>query len=597
MITAMIRILPDHARPRFRGYVALLLLSVVLRAAGTVLLVPLLGALFSDSPSDAWGWLGILTAVTVAGWVTDWFSDKAGYELGFAALDSSQRDLADRLTRIKLEWFTTANTSAARKAVAATGPDLAGMFGYLFTPVFQSLVMPVALGLALLPVSPPLGVVACLSVPLLLGSMWLSRRFSRGADDAADRANAEVGERILEFARTQQALRAARRVEPARSMAGEALGIQRAALMRLLLLQVPGQVLFGAATQVALAAMAATTVVLAVRGDVSVIEAVALLVIVGRFLEPFVVLGGLTPVIGKMSALLGDITAVLAAPRNDGGGKRPAAPTATGADPLAGAAATVRFNGVSFRHAPDGPDVIDDLTIEFRPGTTAIVGPSGSGKSTVLGLIAGLYRPTAGAISVNGTDLWALSDDERRNLVSVVFQHPYLFEGTIADNVRAGDPRADEAAVGRALYRARVRDLVASLPDGAGTAVGEAGAALSGGERQRVSIARALLKPSPVLLVDEATSALDTENEAAIVAAIGSGHDESDYAAGAAPAVHATRIVVAHRLSTIRNADRVIFLDDGKIAEDGTVDELIAAGGPFARFWRHQEEARGWAIA
>jgi ATP-binding cassette subfamily B protein IrtB len=166
----------------------------------------------------------------------------------------------------------------------------------------------------------------------------------------------------------------------------------------------------------------------------------------------------------------------------------------------------------------------------------------------------------------------------------VVFQHPYLFDGSVRENILVGDPGADDDRLARAVRLARVDELTARLPDGDASKVGEAGAALSGGERQRVSIARALLKPAPILLVDEATSALDTENEAAVVDAL------------TADLQTRTRVIVAHRLASIRHADRVLFLDAGRIVEDGTIEGLLAAGGRFDEFWRQQHDAAGWQI-
>jgi ATP-binding cassette subfamily B protein IrtB len=225
------------------------------------------------------------------------------------------------------------------------------------------------------------------------------------------------------------------------------------------------------------------------------------------------------------------------------------------------------------------------VSFALRPGTTtAIVGPSGSGKSTILALIAGLYQPTRGRVLVDGVDVATLDAEGRRAASSVVFQHPYLFHGTIRENVSAGDPTAGDDQFTRAVALARVDELAGRLPAGVETIVGEAGSALSGGERQRVSIARALLKPAPVLLVDEATSALDTENEAAVVDAL-----------TVDPQLR-TRVIVAHRLASIRHADRVLFLDAGRIVEDGMVDELLTAGGRFGEFWRQQRDAAEWRI-
>lgn len=185
---------------------------------------------------------------------------------------------------------------------------------------------------------------------------------------------------------------------------------------------------------------------------------------------------------------------------------------------------------------------------------------------------------------LDGRDVAGLTAEAHRDAVSVVFQHPYLFEGTLRENVLVGDPGATPAQVAAAESLARVDEITARLPEGDAADVGEAGAKLSGGERQRVSIARALLKPAPVLLVDEATSALDPENERAVVDAL------------TRDPLPRTRVIVAHRLSSIRTADRVLFLEDGAIAEDGTVEELLAAGGRFAAFWEHQRQGAGWRL-
>ena len=202
--------------------------------------------------------------------------------------------------------------------------------------------------------------------------------------------------------------------------------------------------------------------------------------------------------------------------------------------------------------------------------------PEGVAIQLYLALIAGLHQPTRGRVLVDGLDAATLDAETRRAASSVVFQHPYLFHGTIRENVFAGDPGADDDQFTRAVALARVDELTGRLPEGAESIVGEAGSALSGGERQRVSIARALLKPGPILLVDEATSAL--------VDAL------------TADPQSRTRVIVAHRLASIRHADRVLFLDNGQVVEDGSVDELLSAGGRFDEFWRQQQDAAEWRI-
>ncbi|OLF04842.1 iron ABC transporter permease [Actinophytocola xinjiangensis] len=574
MIRTYLRLIPADRRGRVVAYTVLTVVSVLLRAAGAVLLVPLVGALFGATPGDAFGWLGALTGVTVAGWAVDAVTARIGFDLGFAVLDTVQRDLAARLTRVRLTWFTSDNTATARQAVAATGPDLVGLVVNLLTPLFGAVLAPAAIAVALLFVSPVLGLAALAGVPLLLGALWAAGRVARTADEAAARANNALTERIVEFARTQQALRAARRVAATRSSAGAALAVQHSATLRLVLMQIPGQLLFSVVSQVALIGLAGTTALLAVDGTLPAAEAVALIVVIARYLEPITTLGELAPALGSIRATVENIRAVLDAPV-----------VGSGTTPRAAATAPrIELDGVSFAHGEDDP-VLENLTLRLEPGTTtAIVGPSGAGKSTVLALIAGLHQPVRGRVLVDGVDAATLDAGARQALTSVVFQHPYLFDGTVRDNVLAGHPSAGEHEYATALRLARVDEITARLPEGDRTVTGEAGTALSGGERQRVSIARALLKPAPVLLIDEATSALDTENETAVVQAI------------ADDPVARTRVIVAHRLTSIAHADRVLFLDGGRVVEDGTPARLRDAGGRFAEFWRQQQEAATWHV-
>lgn len=575
MIRTWLRLVPADRRGKVIVYVAMTFVSVVIRAVGTVLLVPLVGALFGDTPQRALAWLGWLTAATVIGWMIDTTTARIGFDLGFAVLDHTQHDVADRLPDVRLDWFTAENTATARQAIASTGPELVGLVVNLLTPLISAVLLPAVIALVLLPISWQLGAAALAGVPLMLGALWASVRLSRKADATAGAANSALTERIIEFARTQQALRAARRVEPARSMVGEALSAQHSATMRLLGMQIPGQLLFSIASQVALILLAGVTTALTVNGTLTVPEAIALIVVMARYLEPFNSVSELAPALESTRATLDHIRSVLTAPQLRAG-------TET-VGPQA--APRIEFDGVTFSYDDGSNRALDNVSFTLEPGTaTAVVGPSGSGKSTVLALIAGLHHPNRGRVLIDGVDAVALNAEARRGASSVVFQHPYLFHGTIRENVLAGAPGADEDRLARAFRLARVDELTGRLPDGAQTVVGEAGSALSGGERQRVSIARALLKGAPILLVDEATSALDNENEVAVVEAL---TDE--------PQTH-TRVIVAHRLASIRHADRVLFVENGRVVEDGAVEELLAAGGRFSEFWRQQREAAEWRI-
>ena len=572
MIRTLLALIPADRRRKVIGYGVLTVVSVLLRAVGVVLLVPLVAALFSATPEDAWGWLLRLTLVTLAGWIVDSVTAKLGFDIGFAVLFHTQHDVAARLPIVRIVWFTAEHTAIARQAIAATGPELVGLVVNLLTPLLGAVLLPAAIAVALLTVSVPLGLAALAGVAILLGALWASGRLSQAADRVADQSNSALTERIIEFARTQQALRAARRVEPARSLVGAALESQHGATLKLLSAQIPGQVLFSVASQLALLCLAGMTTWLTVRGDLGVPQAIALIVVIVRYLEPFTMLSGLAPAVESTRATLDRIGAVLSAPT-----------LSAGQHGLGDGPPRIEFDDVAFGYGDES--VFEGLSFTLEPGTTtAIVGPSGAGKSTILGLVAGLQEPSSGSVRFDGVDLAAVDAVTRQAAVSVVFQHPYLFDGSIRDNVLVGRPGADDAAVATATQLARVDELTTRLPDGDRTRVGEAGTALSGGERQRVSIARALLKSAPVLLVDEATSALDAENEAAVVDAL------------TADPRPRTRVIVAHRLASIRHADRVLFVDGGRIVEDGSIDELRSAGGRFAEFWSQQQAAAGWHV-
>lgn len=202
-----------------------------------------------------------------------------------------------------------------------------------------------------------------------------------------------------------------------------------------------------------------------------------------------------------------------------------------------------------------------------------MVGPSGSGKSTLLQLLARFHDVDAGAVRMGGVDVRAISTDVLMARIAIVFRDVRLFDGTIEENVRLGRPGATDADVRAAASAARLDEVIERLPDGWAAKVGEGGALLSGGERQRVSIARALLKNAPVVLLDEVTSALDPVNEAAV-------HEGIERLM-----VSRTVVMVAHRMRTVRRADRVVFLDGGRIVEEGSHDALLRHGGRYADFW------------
>lgn len=232
-----------------------------------------------------------------------------------------------------------------------------------------------------------------------------------------------------------------------------------------------------------------------------------------------------------------------------------------------------------------GRMVLKDVSFTIPERTsTAIVGPSGSGKTTICNLIARFYDVQAGSIRVGGVDVREFTCDSLLKNMSMVFQNVYLFHDTIWNNIRFGRPDATDEEVCAAARAARCHDFIMALPDGYGTVIGEGGGTLSGGEKQRISIARAMLKNAPIIILDEATASIDPENEHLIQEAI------SELTRGK------TIITIAHRLATIENADQILVVDEGQIVQKGTHGELIQQEGKYLDFVRVREQAEGWQI-
>ncbi|HSL19796.1 MAG TPA: ABC transporter transmembrane domain-containing protein [Methylomirabilota bacterium] len=238
----------------------------------------------------------------------------------------------------------------------------------------------------------------------------------------------------------------------------------------------------------------------------------------------------------------------------------------------------VDFETVGFAY-PSRPEigVLSEVSLTLDPGSvTALVGPSGAGKSTIAALLMRLYDPTTGAIRLDGRDLRSLDADWLRRNIGTVAQEPVLFSTTVAANIRYGRPDAGDDEVEAAARAAHAHDFIAALTDGYATEVGERGVKLSGGQKQRVAIARALLKDPPILILDEATSSLDAESESLVQDALERLMTDR------------TSLVIAHRLSTVKNADRVVVLDGGRVAETGSHDQLMAADGLYRRLVSRQ---------
>lgn len=402
--------------------------------------------------------------------------------------------------------------------------------------------------------------------------MWSSRRLARLGVVRQD-LQAAAGARMIEFVQGIATIRAFNRLAKGEESFRAALEAFRDLSIRMVArLSVP-MALFGATV------MAGVPIVLVVSGlrhgagAIDMATLIAALVLVFAVYSPLLGLSQVMELVRMADASLTRMDRILTA--------RPLPAVARPAEPQGFA---LKFEAVDFSYRADRP-VLSSVGFEVpERSMTAIVGPSGSGKSTILNLIARFWDVSGGSISIGGADIRTMSEERLASLITVVFQDVYLFAGTIFDNIAFGRSGASRAEVEAAARAAQAHAFISALPDGYETRVGEGGATLSGGERQRISIARAILKDAPIVLLDEATAAIDPTNELAIQKAL------------ARLVAEKTLVVVAHKLSTIRAADQILVLDGGRIVERGNHDQLLEGEGLYHRLWQTRSRAAGWRI-
>lgn len=314
--------------------------------------------------------------------------------------------------------------------------------------------------------------------------------------------------------------------------------------------------------------------ILAVGGDLSFANLAVILIASFTIFNPIEVMGQMTTMIRTMDAALDRVERIKQAKKNDENGRD---------IPLD--SFDIGFEHVSFAYENGNP-ILKDVSFSIPQGSmTAIVGPSGGGKTTITRLIARFWDVQEGSITIGGHDVKELTCDSLLKNMSMVFQNVYLFHDTIENNIKFGCPDATHEQVVEAAKKACCHDFISALPQGYDTVIGEGGSTLSGGEKQRISIARAMLKDAPIILLDEATASVDPENEVHLQQAI------------SALVKNKTLIVIAHRLSTIRDADQILVVDNGKIVEKGVHAELIQQKGIYQKFWNIRQKARNWKLA
>ncbi|HEY8830288.1 MAG TPA: ABC transporter ATP-binding protein [Candidatus Limnocylindria bacterium] len=562
---AMYRRLLRFVRPYRRNLAlsaALLVLSTILGLVWPQVVLRVLDLGLKDAALLDQLALGLIAVLLVRaaidglrGYVMTWTGEKVIFDL--------RMEIVRHLQSLSLSFFTRRKTGELMSHVTSDATLVHGVITQTIITVLQQILTLVGgliviflmnwrLALLTLVVAPPIGLIG----------QFLGRRIraiSREAQDAQGEAVGVLQEAIAEVRTVQAFTREEYESERFRAKLLITLAkvLERARLSSTLF------------PLIGFLGMAASIVVLwygghqVIRGEATIGQLVAFLLYAGMVAGPVDALASQWTQVQEAFGAADRIFALL--------DTAPEIADAPGATVLASADGRIGFEDVSFRYA-QGPLVLTDISTTLEAGrTTALVGPSGAGKTTLVSLVARFYDPTEGRITLDGHDLRDLTVRSVREKIAVVPQEPILFATTVADNIRYGRLDATDTQVRTAAQAANAVEFIDRLPEQYDTVVGERGVKLSVGQRQRIAIARALLRDSPVLLLDEATSSLDNESEYLVQEAL------------ARLMLGRTTIVIAHRLTTVERADRILVLDRGRIVEDGTHPELIAAK---ALYWR-----------
>ena len=580
MLKTFIELLGEDA-PVLRRYLWMTLAYGMLCGLTIVILVPVLTHLLGNDVRSAGQWLIALVVGVVTCWALRRTVEKAGIRVGIAVLQRGRHRLGDHVARLPVGWFSAQNTARLSHVTSQGMMEMAQLPAHVFTPLITGVVTPVVIVAALFALHWQMGLIALVALPTLLGVFALTAYLGQRADQRFQYSTAQASQRMVEFAQAQSVLRAFNGEDGGTQFLEQAIGRQQQSAKRLIHVSAMSVVFNACAVQAGFAVLlVAATLWLGDQWGASleprsVIAVIVSLLLVSRFIDPLLEVAGYSEVLrgarSQLTAVRG-IFAVKPLPE-------PQAPQA----PVDG---SVELRNVSLRYAEDQADVLREVSLRIEPGSmTALVGASGSGKTTLMRLIARFFDVTQGSVIVGGVDVRQMSSEQLAAQISQIFQDAYLFQGSIADNIRIGKPDASDIQVMEAARQAGVVEIIERLPQGLDTPVGEGGARLSGGERQRISIARALIKDAPILLVDEATAALDAENQAAIAEALAR--------------LRGTRtlVVIAHQLSTVAMADQIVVLDRGQISEQGSDAQLSARPGLYAHFLAQRRAAKGWRIA
>ena len=558
----------------FRAAILGLAGAAALQGLSLAAIVPVFTRAFhhQDWPG-ALRWLIVCTVLMVATAVLRWWSQGFDFNGGMAAATHRLRlRIGQQMRQMPLETLHSRRTGEMNSMVLNNVDENLLSTLTILNLIFISVITPLAAGLALLLVDWRVGLIVLVVFPAILPLYrWRRPAIGRGKrilGEAHQQANADV----LEYTQGLVVLRAA-------CQAGDRAGHLSQTFRRLEDIQVYGHrkgekpnIIVSTTVEAGLMLMLGLGAWWVVGESLDLAVLAALFVIVARLSEPLATFILYTAILEMIEAALAKIKTLLAiAPLEQ---RQPAA-VPDGHD--------IRFKDISFGYARTGMMALEGVNLTIPTGSlTALVGPSGSGKTTLTRLILRHADPQRGQVLIGGADLRQIAEPELRKMLSVVFQDVHLFNDTVMANIRMARPDATDAEVHAAARAAQCLDFIDRLPQGWDTPLGDIGERLSGGERQRISIARALLKDAPIVILDEPTAALDTESERAVQRAID------------ALVRDRTVIVIAHRLSTIMGAQQIAVIDEGRVIQQGNHADLLAQPGRYCDMWQAQQSAKLW---
>ena len=537
-----------------------------------LLMLRFMDTLTENAPlPEAWPFLAMVLAFVALSFVAHVQQYKATYGLVYSEVKNVRIRLAERLRKLPLGFFGNRDLADLTETLMGDVNRLEHVWSHCLGYLYGSYISTAVIAVALLVYDWRLALAALWGVPVAFALLFGSRRLAKRNSEITKAAGLQASDGIQEMLENIREIRATNQEDRFLQQLNSKIDYHEKTSIK-------GELTVGIFVNAASVIMrlgVATTILtganLILSGKIDFMLLFMFLLVITRVYAPF---DQALALIAEM--FVSQVSASRLMEIED-------APVADGAEEFHPAGHDIEFQNVSFSY--DNKEVLHDVSFTAKEGeVTALVGPSGSGKSTCARLAARLWDIDSGRISVGGMDISTVDPEVLLSDYAMVFQDVMLFDDTVMENIRLGRHGATDEEVRAAAQAANCDEFVQKLPDGYDTPIGENGAKLSGGERQRISIARALLKNAPIVLLDEATASLDVENESKVQAAL------SRLLAGK------TVLVIAHRMRTVQSADKVVVLAEGKVAEQGSPVELLAMDGIFAHMVRLQTQGQSWTI-